>query len=347
MTGKRIFNGRALYVDGGTIWVAKGLSFWGIDRAGNRTTQKYQVGGYIDRLVAAFRISRQLLRVGIHHLLPLKNGGYLVTLKRKTLILHCNRNIVNIFTGYIGNKPAHRGVCITPNGTVFFGEYTVNINNNNPTSLYRSTDNGMSFQNILTFAKEEVRHIHFVQWDKYEDCIWMGTGDKDYECKLMRSNDNGDSWEIVGQGSQLWRAVGVSFTEDALYWGTDAGTVSDPNYIMKMDRKTRHIEKVQEVQGPCHGNAVLADGAVYVSTGIEGGENEKDRYAHVWKCERKSTTKEIMKLKKDIFPHVVQYGVIRFPMGLEDSDEMVFTTYALVNAPEHVYTMVKEEQIHE
>jgi len=345
MISKKIFNGKALYVDGDTIWVAKGLSFWGINKEGKRITQKYKVGGSVDRLIAAFRFSRQLSRVGIHHLLPLKNGGYLVTLKRKTLTLDNAGNIINTFTGYRGNKPGHRGVCITPDGTVFFGEYTVNINNDNPTSLYRSTDNGMSFQNILTFAKDEVRHIHFIQWDKYENFIWMGTGDKDYECKLMRSTDNGDTWEMVGGGSQLWRAVGVSFTEGALYWGTDAGSVSDPNYIIKMDRKTRQIEKIQEVQGPCHGNAVLADGTVYVSTGVEGGENEKDSYAHIWRSDKTDSFNEIMKLKKDIFPHIVQYGVVRFPLGLDNSNKIIYTTYALVDSPEHVYIMAEDGRV--
>lgn len=337
MTDKKIFAGRALYKDQDTIWVARGLSFWGIDSEGKRITSKYKAGDSYNRVLAAFRISRQLLRVGIHHLLPLRNGGFLITLKRKTLILDNEGNIVSTFSGYSGNKPGHRGVCITPEGTIFFGEYTVNINNTNETKLYRSIDNGLSFQNILTFEKDEARHIHFVQWDSYEECIWMGTGDKDHECRLMRSTDNGDTWEMVGQGSQLWRAIGVSFTEDAIYWGTDAGSVSDPNYIIKMDRKTRHIEKVQEVQGPCHGNAVLADGSVFVSTGIEGGENEKDRYAHVWKSEESGSFKEIIQYRKDTFPLIIQYGVVRFPMGLEDSSELVYTTYALKRNGEAVY----------
>jgi hypothetical protein len=344
MAAKKIFNGRALYVDGEIIWVAKGLSFWGIDRNGKRITQKYQIGSLLDRFIGNFRLTRQLLRVGIHHLLPLKNGGYLVTVKKKTLILDANGNIVNIFKDYRGNKPGHRGVCITPDGTIFIGEYTININNDKPTSLYRSTDNGMSFQNILTFAKDEIRHIHFVQWDKYENCLWMGTGDKDYECKLMRSTDNGETWEIVGEGSQLWRAIGVSFTEEALYWGTDAGSVPDPNYIIKMDRITRQIERVQEIQGPGHGNAVLNDGTVYVSTGIEGGENEKDRYAHIWKCEKSGIAREVMKLKKDIFPNIIQYGVFRFPMGLENSDEIFYTAYALVDAPENVFMEIEKKE---
>lgn len=31
----------------------------------------------------------------------------------------------------------------------------------------------------------------------------------------------------------------------------------------------------------------------------------------------------------NILLHIVQYGVVRFPMGLEESNEVVSTTYAL------------------
>ncbi len=336
MICKKIFAGRALYKDKDTIWVAKGQCFWGIDIEGKRITPKFKVGGAFDKFLAAFRISRQLLRVGIHHLLPLTTGGFMVTLKRKTLILDKDGNLINTFSGYSGNKPGHRGVCITPDGTIFFGEYTVNFNNTNETRLYRSLDNGLSFQTILTFEKHEVRHIHFIQWDSYEKCIWMGTGDKDHECKLMRSVDNGDMWEVIGQGSQLWRAIGISFTEDAIYWGTDAGSVSDRNYIIRMERATRQIEKVQEIQGPCHGNAVLADDTVYVSTGVEGGENEKDKFAHIWKCDKNGAIEEIAQYRKDILPLIIQYGVVRFPMGLDSSSQLIFTAYALKNTSENV-----------
>lgn len=337
MIGKKIFSGRALYIDGNTIWVAKGLTFWGIDKKGSCTTPKYAVGNIVNRFIASFRITRQFFREGIHHLIPLKNGRYLLTMKRKTLILDNTGSVINTFIDYRGNKPGHRGICGTPDGTIFFGEYTVNINNDHPTSLYRSTDNGMTFQKILTFNKEQVRHIHFIQWDKYENCIWMGTGDKDHECMLLKSQDNGDTWEIVGQGSQLWRAVGISITKDALYWGTDAGSVLDPNFIIKMEKKTGIIEKVQEVQGPCHGNAVLADGTVYVSTGIEGGENEKDASAHVWQYKESGEVNEIFSMKKDVFPNIVQYGVIRFPMGMDTTETLIYTTYALKGNGEAVY----------
>lgn len=329
MQFKKLCHGRALFIQENMIWIAQGLDYFAVNTAGERVSPKYSVGQVADRFLSSFRLSRQLLRLGIHHLLPLNNGGFLVVLKRKTLVLDQDGRIVNIFSGYRGNKPGHRGVCVTPDGTIFFGEYTINIHNDNPTSLYRSQDNGLSFQNILTFAKDEVRHIHFVQWDKYENCLWMGTGDKDAECRLMRSINNGDNWEIVGQGNQLWRAVGISITADALFWGTDAGSVADPNFIIRMDRNTRELTMIQEVQGPCHGNAVLADGTVLVSTGIEGGENEQDRCAHLWQVPPYGRIQEVYKMKKDIFPLIVQYGVMRFPMGTENMNRIIFTTMGL------------------
>jgi hypothetical protein len=342
MTFKKIFNGRALYVDNDVIWVAKGLCFYAIDYNGKRVTRKYNVGSIVEKVISSFRLSRQLLRFGIHHLIPLANGSILVILKKKTLTISKEGVIKSVFSGYKGNKPGHRGVCITPNGSIFFGEYSLNMNRQNETKLYRSVDNGESFQCILTFPKEEVRHIHFIQWDKYENCLWLGTGDEDRECKLMKSIDNGDTWTVVGQGSQLWRAVGISSTEDALYWGTDAGSVPDPNYIIKMERRTYQIEKVHEVEGPCHGNAVLADETVFVSTGVEGGQNEKDKYARL-RSIKYEKLEEILKKKKDIFPYILQYGVIRFPMGLESVPVPVYTTYGLVGSPECVYVGIEEE----
>lgn len=335
MTFRKIFNGRALYVTAEMIWVAKGLVFYGIDYTGKRITPKYSVGNSIEKIVGAFRLSRQLLRIGIHHILPLADGNILVTLKKRTLIVNRKGDVKNTFSGYNGNKPGHRGICITPTGSIFFGEYTLNMNRENNTRLFRSTDNGESFHCILTFPKEEVRHIHFVQWDQYDHCLWLGTGDEDRECKLMRSADDGDTWNLVGEGSQLWRAVGISCTQGSIYWGTDAGSVPDPNFIIKMDRTNCQIEKVLEVEGPCHGNAVMENGTVLVSTGIEGGKNEKDKLAHMRKIQNGSI-EEIINMKKDRYPLILQYGVMRFPSGLEFTNKMVFTSYGLKQYGESV-----------
>lgn len=335
MNLKRIARGRALYTEENRIWMAQGMTFFAVDYDGKRATPKYTVGGAVERLIGAFRLSRQLLRQGIHHLLPLPSGDVLVVAKRVAYLVGADGEVKSEFRGFRGNKPGHQGVCVTPDGTVFFGEYTLNMNRENDTALYRSLDGGKSFEKILVLDKSEVRHIHFVKYDPYEDCIWLGTGDEDRENKLMRSRDNGETWETVGEGSQDWRAIGICFDEKYLTWGTDAGSVPDQNHIIRMDRQTCKLEILANAEGPCHGCGSFKDGRVYISTGVEGGENELDKFARLKFIS--DEVKDELKLKKDIFPLILQYGVMRFPLGTENTDRVVFTTMGLKRNGECVY----------
>lgn len=331
MAFRRLKKGRALYQTPEKIWVAKGMTFFAIDYRGNRKTPKYTVGGMIDRLTGAFRLSRQLFRVGLHHLLPLANGNILVTSKRITYIVSPDGKVVNTFTGYQGNKPAHQGVCVTPDGTIFFAEYLLNTKRDLVINLYRSTDNGESFHVAKEWPAGEIRHLHFVKWDSYEKCLWLGTGDygnNGSENRLYKSIDNGDSWELVGQYSQDWRAIGVCFTKDALLWGTDAGSCPDPVHFVRMNRVSRKIEILADFEGPCHGCASYADGRAFFSTGVEGGENEKDSYARL-KEYKDGEIVDHCQMKKDIWPLIIQYGVLRFPLGTDACDKVVFTTMGL------------------
>ena len=158
-----ILNGRALYTEKDRIWVAKGMTFYAIDYSGKRVTPKYSVGGMKEKVIGAFRLSRQLLRQGLHHLVPLSNGDVFVTAKKISYIVDKDGNIKYTFSGYKGNKPGHQGVCVTPDDTIFFGEYTLNMKRENDTKLYRSVNGGKTFENVLTLPKDQVRHIHFVK----------------------------------------------------------------------------------------------------------------------------------------------------------------------------------------
>ena len=312
------------------------MTFFAVDYKGCCVTPKYRIGNVKEKLLADNRLSRQLLRQGLHHLLPLPNGDIFVTTKRISYIVEKDGNVKNTFSGYLGNKPGHQGVCLTPDGIIFFGEYTLNPKRDHDTHLYRSTDGGKSFQIILTLKESEIRHIHFVKYDPYEKCIWLGTGDEDFENLLMRSFDNGDTWENVGGGSQDWRAIGLCFDETYLTWGTDAGSVPDQNHIIRMDRKSKKIEILADAEGPCHGCGSFNDGRVFISTGVEGGENEKDRFARLKQVEN-GEVKTLFKQKKDIFPLILQYGVIRFPLGTENTNKVVYTMYGLKGNGEWVY----------
>lgn len=328
---KKLIKAKALFQEPDRIWVAKGMTFFAIDYEGRRISRLYRTGNWKDRLLSCTRLSRQLLRVGLHHLLPLKNGNILVTAKRKTYIYNKEGKLVNTWNGYQGNKPGHQGVCVAPSGTVLFAEYLLNPARDHAIRLWRSKDNGMTWHVAKEFEAGDIRHLHFVKWDKYEQCLWMGTGDygeNGCENRLYRSTDEGSTWELIGQYSQDWRAIGVCFTQEALLWGTDAGSCPDTVHFVRMDRKTHKIDILQDFEGPCHGCASYSDGRAFFSTGVEGGENEKDRYSRM-KEYRNGKCENIWQLKKDIWPLILQYGVMRFPLGTDTCKRAVFTAMGL------------------
>ena len=329
---RKLLNGRALYQEDNKIWVAQGRKFFAVDYNGIKVSRVFAVpGGLKDRLLTCNRLITQGTRNDIRILLPLLNGNILIAAKRKVLICSPDGEVLNIWSGFQGNKPGHQGACVTPDGTVFFAEYLLNPKRDHAIRLWRSTDDGMSWHVVKEFAPGEIRHLHFVKWDRYESCLWLGTGDYGEggcENRLYRSSDNGESWTLVGQGSQDWRAIGVCFTEDALLWGTDAGSCPDTVHFVRMDRKTMQLEILDDFEGPCHGCASYKDGRAFFSTGVEGGENEKDNIARL-KEYRDGKIDTVFQLKKDIWPLILQYGVMRFPLGTDDCDRVVFTTMGL------------------
>ena len=80
-----------------------------------------------------------------------------------------------------------------------------------------------------------------------------------------------------------------------------------------------------DFEGPCHGCASYANGRAFFSTGVEGGENEIDNYARLKEYDNGEVV-DYWKLKKDIWPLIIQYGVMRFPLGTDKSTRVVFTT---------------------
>ncbi len=171
------------------------------------------------------------------------------------------------------------GLAEDHDGVLYYGEYHQNINSE-PVSVYRSLDDGKTWEVSYQFKAGEVRHIHSVSVDSFTDTVWVTTGDRDRECVIAYSVDKGRSFHTVGTGSQQWRAVDLIFTKDSVYWGTDSP--ESQNWIYRMDRATQAVEKVCKVDGPIYYATILCDGTLVAGRAAEGGKGEWNEMVSVW-----------------------------------------------------------------
>ncbi len=331
---------RILFVEENRTIVAQGHRLFFYENGKRERLIASLPGSFTEKILSFFTFFRLGLRMGIHAAQPLGDGRILVVLKRRFVLVEKDGSTRVVDQVHRGNKPASRAICRVPDGSIFYGEYLLNIDRKIPVALYCSENPAYGFKKIFEFKAGEVRHIHFIQWDPFEACLWMGTGDANSECSLFKSVDVGKSWIRIGGGSQDWRAVSVIFTAESLFWGTDAGSDAGltPNHIIRFDRVSSAISVVQLIQGPCHGSGSLRDGTLFISTGVEGGDNEVDVSAHLWASRDGEDWCEVYAHTKKRWPYIVQFGVMRVPPGTETSDVIHYTGLALRRSAETWYS---------
>jgi hypothetical protein len=119
------------------------------------------------------------------------------------------------------------GLCYS-DGTIYLGEYI--FDESRSPRIFISEDLGQSWQTELVL--DGIRHVHAVQVDPYTGDIWITTGDRDSEAMIGRIVDG--QLDVIGTGSQLWRAVELVFTPEYILWGTDCPYKK--NYILRVSR---------------------------------------------------------------------------------------------------------------
>ena len=215
--------------------------------------------------LSKLRLATRALRLGVRSFLRLRSGTIIVVANKRLFRLNDNKlSLAYMFERGVG--PLRNGLCEDQKGNVYAGEYFLNNDRAYPVKLLKSVDGGKTWDVIQRM--KGIRHIHAVQFDPYEGKLWMATGDRDEESSILFSEDEGASWKELASGSQKFRTVSFLFTNDYIYWGTDAPTIQ--NYIFRYSRNSKEIEKVAEVNGPVYYSASTRSGVLLFSTGNEG-----------------------------------------------------------------------------
>jgi len=316
-------------IDGDEIWVSRNYSLYRSKIGEDRFEKVIDLPfSFCDHVVGRSRLLSRALRLGIRSVLSLKSGTFLVNSQKKIFRIEENGMINEVFHFNKGLGPLRQGWCEDNDGNCYLGEYLLNSSRKDKVKLFKSDDDGLKWQIIKEF--DDIRHIHCVQYDKFSNSIWLGTGDREQESSISFSENGGESWSIIGGGEETFRTVSFIFTKNHVYWGTDSPTKH--NYIYRYHRKNGEIEKLSQVDGPIHYSIEVSNLKLF-ATVVEGKSEGKtlqlDKKAHIWCSNDSENFEDLVGWKKDSLPYILGFGRIIFPLGFNSTNELYFTTQSL------------------
>ncbi len=175
--------------------------------------------------------------------------------------------------GRAGRGILFHGIAQSSHGRLFVGEYFNNEQRENSICIFASDDDGATWFVLHEFPPGRFRHIHAIQQDPFEDALWMCTGDSDDESQLLKSTDNGKTFEVVGTGSQSWRTCTLLFEQDYVYWGADTERGVDCRNLYQYHRADKRLDKLDPIDGAIEfAIALHPELQLYATTRVGYGE---------------------------------------------------------------------------
>lgn len=305
-----IYNKVILYVSS-TFWIgAKGYKLFKYDVATKKWSYFSKIKDKKNTLLSCCFLTRRLFRAEITGLYRFKNDVWMCIAKKGIFrynpmsgIFEKCRDIER------GTRPMN--LCQSNDGTIYYGEYYPNPQKT-ITHIFQSKDNGDSWSIAYSFADGEINHIHGVFQDPYSNKLWVATGDDNRSCIFGYSEDGFKSFVRAFGGSQQYRVCVPLFYKDFIIFATD--TPHQQNMIRKIDRDTRKIKNLQQIQGSGI-YAVKIGKYAAISTTVEPSHVNTNSNSYLWFSQDGLTWKEALHFKKDFLSKkYFQFGSIRFPV---------------------------------
>jgi hypothetical protein len=318
---------RALAWDGDVLYAARGYELLAA-RAESPQFKWRTVGRYRPEWWRSFasrnRLSFRLVRDGFHALAILPAGnivaavpGAIATLSGGVADFRVTHRLER------GTRPLH--ITATPDGRVFWGEYFDNPARDE-VYIYASLDQGMTWEDAYVFPKGSIRHVHNVQYDRWENCLWILTGDYDAECRLLRASLDFATVDEVVAGSQQTRAVAAVVNEDGLYFATD--TPLEQNFIYYLRRRG-----TMERMGTLPSSSIYAcrsRSGMFFSTMVEPSQVNSGRSVELFGSSDGTDWESLASWEKDRWSmKFFQYGNAFLPDGENATGLVAVSTVAV------------------
>lgn len=305
MSSVKVISGRIAYVDSCQKWLVRGSRLEEHSIGANSCINRHALPvGPIARISMDVPVLSRLQRSGVHHVVPSPFGA-MVFANRDTYIVR------NGEVSQCGQVVGSRPLCVCfHKGRFYYGEYR-NNRERTPIRLWRYRPGESAWEPCWMFSS--IRHVHGVFHDPWTDTLWVTTGDEDKESGVWVSEDGGRRLDRVVGGSQQFRVVQLVFTEDYVYFGSDAP--NEENYLYRMSRCGTSIEQLASVGSSVFYGCAVGD-TICFSTVVEPSVVNQGRDAVVWRSEKGEQWYPFMRFRKDVLPMKgFQYGQVLFAGG--------------------------------
>jgi len=269
----------------------------------------------------------RLLRDGFHALTITPGGNLIAAVPAAIATLRAGEREFRVTHRLQrGTRPLH--ITTIPDGRVFWGEYFDNPDRDE-VRIYGSSDGGLTWSVAHTFPARSIRHVHNVVYDRWEDCLWIFTGDYGRECRILRASADFKSVDEVLCGNQQARAVAAVVVEDGLFFASD--TPLEQNHIYLLDRDTR-LHRMAPIPSSSIYGCRNRNG-IFFSTMVEPSRVNQSRAVKVFGSGNGISWSQLADWQKDRWsPKFFQYGNAFLPDGNNCTDFLGVSTIAVENA---------------
>lgn len=297
-----------------------------------------------ERTLGRVKLISRLLRLGVRCAETVDNSTIILSIGNMLYEFNVNSGLLS--KGYNcgdGIRPlvftTVKNIDGFDNG-LYFGGYLGNMEKQ-PVNVYHRT--GVDQWDVrYTFPQGAINHVHNIIADPYSQCLWIFTGDFDEASAIWKVTDNFRDVECVACKDQKYRGCVVYALPEGLLYATDAPFQDD--YIYLMNTETYEVKEIFPIHGSCIYGCQWKNKYVFSST-VEGdgrnmsrwefyfgrkrGAGIKDNYVHMYMGNLQEGFKEVFKEKKDCMPfYTFQFGVFKFPYGVNNSDTLCFQPVA-------------------
>jgi hypothetical protein len=279
------------------------------------------------RVTARNQLTFRLFRDGFHALAVHPCGNLIAAVPGLIVTLPAGEKKFQV-THRIsrGTRPLH--ITAAPDGRVFWGEYFDNPERNE-VRIYVSHDGGATWSVACEFPAASIRHIHNIVYDRWDDCLWVFTGDYGRECRVIRASLDFRIVEEALAGNQQARAVAAVVREDGVYFASD--TPLEQNHIFHLDRRG-NLMRLCEIASSSI-NACRNRAGMFFSTMVEPSDVNHARDVKLMASGDRESWVQLASWPKDRWPmRFFQYGNVFLPDGENETGLLAASTIAVKGA---------------